>query len=355
MKHSSYHVAVIGAASLLGKELLTVLEERKFPIAELMTVSGEPGEPDLPILDLDRRRRAPLDYQEEIPADFDFAFVAAPHQQLDTWLERTRRQRADSRRPLRAVIDLSSSIPTGAATTLRVPFLDGPSPAAQEPHEDKVLRMITAPHAGTIMISALLVRLAARFPVRNAVAQIFSPASEVGPRAIDELQKQTVNLLSFQKVPRESFGSQIAFNLLPRLGAGYERIDALESHVRDQLKAYLGSELPVPALRLFQVPVFYSTALSLFLETEERVPPSDLVAALDGAPIVIRRVSEKPPSPVDAAGSSDILVDAIQPDAAHPAGFWLWAVADNMRLAAVNAVQIAEGLHHQSQPLHLIR
>jgi len=177
----------------------------------------------------------------------------------------------------------------------------------------------------------------------------------MGPRAIDELQKQTVNLLSFQKVPREAFGAQIAFNLLPRLGAGFEKADALELRVRNELAAYIDGRAPVPAVRLVQVPVFYSTAVSLYAETAERVPPSDLVMALDGAPIAIRRTSEKAPSQADAAGSNEILVDAIQPDATHPEGIWLWAVADNMRLAAINAVQIAEGLHRQRQPLHLLK
>ena len=304
-------------------------------------------------MDLSGRHRAAVEYQNEIPTGVDFAFVTAAHQGLASWIERVGRERQASRR-VRAVIDLSSGVPQ-ATEYLRVPFLDGPSAAAQKPGAGKGLCTIAAPHAATVMISALLSRLAARSKLRSAVAQIFSPASEMGPRAIDELQKQTVNLLSFQKVPRDAFGAQIAFNLLPRLGAGFEKADALESRVRNELTAYLGDRMPVPALRLLQVPVFYSTAVSLYVETEERVPPSDLVMALDGAPIVIRRTSDKPPSQADASGSNDILVDAIQPDAAHPAGIWLWAVADNMRLAAINAVQIAEGLHRQRQPLHLLK
>ncbi len=353
MKMAGYRVAVIGASSLLGKELLAVLEERDFPTAELATVSGEQGEPDLPIVDLGRRRRA-SDYQQELPLDFDIAFVAAPRPSLDFWAQQVGHKRQASHEVL-AVIDLTSSVWPGAASPPCVPFFKELSTGAQAAEADKGLRMITAPHAATIMISALLLRLAARFRVRSSVAHIFSPASEMGSRAIDELQKQTVNLLSFQKVPREAFGSQIAFNMLPRLGSGYERADALESRVRGQVAACLGSLLPAPALRLLQVPVFYCTAVSLYVETDEHVPPTDLVAALDGAPIVIRRTSEKPPSQVDAAGSNDILVDAIQPDASRPAGIWLWAVADNMRLAAVNAVQIAEGLHRQRQPLHLLK
>lgn len=354
MKSAGYQVAVIGASSLLGKELIEVLEERNFPVAELVSVSGAAGESDLPIVDLNRRRRASVDYLEEIPARFDFAFVATGHQGLASWIERAGRERQGSPGG-RTVIDVCSSISQGETTQLRVPFLDGPSVAAHDSDAGKGLHIIAAPHAATLVISVLLSRLAARFHVCSAVAQIFSPASEMGPRAIDELQKQTVNLLSFQKVPREAFGAQIAFNLLPRLGAGFEKADGLELRLRNELTAYLGSRAPVPAIRLVQVPVFYSTAVSLYVDTQERVPPSDLVLALEGAPIVIRRASEKPPSQAEAAGSNEILVDAIQPDAAHPAGLWLWAVADNMRLAAVNAVQIAEGLHRQRQPLHLMK
>lgn len=354
MKNAGYHVAVIGASSLLGKELLTVLEERNFPVSDLVTVSGGTGESDLPIVDLSRGRRASKDYQDEIPARFDFAFVTAPHRRLASWVERAGHERR-GQKGVRAVIDLCCSVSQESPAPLRVPFLDGPSAAPQDSGARKGLRMIAAPHAATLMISALVSRLAARFQVRSAVAQIFSPASEMGPRAIDELQKQTVNLLSFQKVPREAFGAQIAFNLLPRLGAGYEKADALESRVRNEIAAYIGKRAPVPAVRLVQVPVFYSTAVSLYAETSERVPPSDLVMALDGAPVAIRRTSEKAPSQADAAGSNEILVDAIQPDASHPSGIWLWAVADNMRLAAINAVQIAEGLHRQRQPLHLLK
>jgi aspartate-semialdehyde dehydrogenase len=353
MKNAGYDVTVIGASSLLGKELLAILEERNFPLAGLTTVSGDTGEPDLPIVDLGRQRAA-ADLREQIPTDFDFAFVTAAHQGLASWIERAGLERQGSR-GARAVVDLCSAVPKAATALLRVPFLDGPSTATEDSGTGKGLHIIGAPHAATIMISALLSRLGARFPVRSAVGQIFSPASEMGPRAIDELQKQTVNLLSFQKVPREAFGAQIAFNLLPRLGTGFEKADALELRVRNELKAYLGGRAPVPALRLLQVPVFYSTAVSLYAETEERVPPSDLVVALDGAPVAIRRTSEKAPSQADAAGSNEILVDAIQPDAGHPAGIWLWAVADNMRLAAINAVQIAEGLHRQRQPLHLLK
>ena len=105
MKTAGYDVAVIGACTLLGKELLEVIEERKFPVAKLVTVSGEAGEPSLPIVDLSRRRRAAADYQEEVPTRFDFAFIAAEHPGLPSWIERASRER-NGPQGARDVIDL---------------------------------------------------------------------------------------------------------------------------------------------------------------------------------------------------------------------------------------------------------
>jgi len=354
MKDSGYRVVVVGGSSLLGRELVAVLEERRFPIASLKLVEDESAEPELPLVDLVQGAPPTFDPEAEIPDDFDFAFVAAPLERLKRWRERLKSQpgKAAGRR---AVIELSAQSPQSACPELRVPFLDRLPAAGQNPPAGRESGVVVSPHAATIMISALMLRLAAQFPLRKAVAQLFSPASEIGPRAIEELQKQTVNLLSCQKFPREVFGGQIAFNLLPRLGAPGEKADPLEGRIRRQLQTYLGSRVPMPALRLFQVPVFYSIALSLYVETEERVAPVDLVAALEGPPLKIRRGSQKPPSQVEAAGSNEILVDAIELDASCPAGVWLWAVADNLRLTALNAAQIAEGLLDRRKALNLLR
>jgi aspartate-semialdehyde dehydrogenase len=188
-------------------------------------------------------------------------------------------------------------------------------------------------------------RLGARFPIASAVAQVFSPASEMGSRAIEELQKQTVNLLSFQKIPQAVFGTQLAFNVLPRLGrGGRSSLTGLEGWVRRQLSEVLKKRAPLPALHIVQTPVFYSLACSLYVETAQPVPPADVTTALAGERLRLSRLTEEAPTQVEAAGSSDILVDAVSPDSSHPKGVWIWAAVDNIRLAAVNAVEIAETL-----------
>jgi aspartate-semialdehyde dehydrogenase len=201
-----------------------------------------------------------------------------------------------------------------------------------------------------IVIGALLLRLAARFPIQSVVAQVFLSASESGSRGIEELQKQTVNLLSFQKIPRQVFGAQLAFNLLSRLGsAGTGEMAALGARLRRELHEYLGERVPPPALRVFQVPVFFSVGVSLYIETAAVIAPEAAAAALAGERVRVRRTGQEPLTPVDVTGSSDILVDTLAGDAAHPTGLWLWALADNFRLAATNAVELAASLRERAR------
>lgn len=208
-----------------------------------------------------------------------------------------------------------------------------------------------SPHPAAIILSALLLRLAARFTLNAAVAQVIAPASEFGPLAIDELQRQTSGLLSFQKIPQAVFGAQLAFNLLPRIGHGRSigrtparpgGLAGIDHRIREQIRAYLHNQALQPALRVLQAPVFHSLACSLYVETAEGAPVEAMARALEGERLELRRLREPAPSQVEASGSSDILVDALLPDGAHPNGVWIWAVADNLRLSAVNAIEIAE-------------
>ncbi len=331
----SYRVAIVGASSLLGKEVQDVLEERRFPVSRLTRVAGDEDEPELPILDLQAVPGAAPVEDEGDAADPDIVFITARRREPPPFL----RNLAARGRSGFAVIHLARGPETAKAKVAApsIPFLGGPPRSADA-------RIVSA-HPATIVLSTLLLRLAARFPVRSAVAQVLSPASEMGSRAIDELQKQTVNLLSFQKIPRTVFGGQLAFNILPRLGrAGRDSLGEMAAQVRRELAGFLQERVPTPALQMIQAPVFYALACSLYVETAAPVSPADASAALAGERVRVCRPAEEAPTQVGAAGSSEILVDAVSADPAHPKGLWMWAVADNIRLAAVNAVEIAESL-----------
>jgi aspartate-semialdehyde dehydrogenase len=249
------------------------------------------------------------------------------------------------------VVDAAGDYPGpafGADDRVGIPFLDHRFPIAGL-HTDAAHIHISA-HPAVIAISSLMLRLAARFPLKSAVAQVFCSASESGSRGVEELQRQTVNILSFQSVPEEIFGAQLAFNLLSRLGkSGKGEMTTLETRLHRQLHHYLGGRVPVPSLRLLTVPTFYSVAVSLYVETAERVTTEAATAALTGERIKVRKANLDAPTPVEVTGSSDILVDSISHDAEHPNGLWLWAVADNLHLAATNAVELAASLREQAR------
>lgn len=351
----AYRVGIVGASSLLGQELVRILEEHRFPVSSLVRFETDEEEPDLPIVDLSEHPGTFAAEEATAATELDLVFLASRRGELPPSLRPTLEAAQQGVAPSRAktsravVIDLVEALgqPSGEErrATLSVPFLertrqgtDGTGPLPDS-------RLFASPHPAAIVLSALLLRLAARFPLESAVALIFFPASEMGSGAIEELQKQTVNLLSFQKIPRSIFGAQLAFNLLAQLGGRHAaELTAIESRIRSQLRQYLGGRVLLPAVRLCQAPVFYSLAFSLYVETTQPAAPEALAAALAGEHIHVRRRSEPAPSQVEAAGLSNILVDTIAADPDHPAGVWIWAAVDNIRLAAVNAVEIAESV-----------
>jgi aspartate-semialdehyde dehydrogenase len=351
---NGYRVAVVGASSLLGKELLNVLEEHPFPVSSVVTFSAEEDDLELPILDLREGPQIETVDDNVTAATLDFAFIAARSREMPSFLDSTQTPGPGQRRCV--VIDLST--PTSGEDTpeapfsprgvVRVPFLDRRFPV-RETDEGAAGRVYVSARPGTIVISSLLLRLGTRFPLKSAVAQVFASVSEIGSHAIEELQKQTVNLLSFQKIPRKVFGAQLAFNLLSRpFGTGGSDLLASENDLRKQLREYLQGRVPMPALNFLQVPVFHSLAVSLFVETGEPVAPEKVGEALQGERIELRRRSQDAPTPVEVAGSDVILVDSVMADSDRPNGLWVWAVADNLRLAALNAVEVAESLRQRT-------
>jgi aspartate-semialdehyde dehydrogenase len=350
-----YRVAVVGASSLLGKELVSVLEQGKFPVARLLTFEADEGEPELPIIDLSEAAAAVVEDGQINEGELDFTFLTARLRQLPAFLASWQQQGSAARC---LVIDVlgeglgqggdSPGGETAAEDRVGIPFLDRRYPVAGVHSAAGVIHV--SAHPAVIVISSLLLRLATRFPLKAAVAQVFSSASECGSRGVEELQRQTVNILSFQKIPDKVFGAQLAFNLLSRLGrSATGEMAGLEARLRRQLHHYLGERVPRPALRLLQVPVFYSVGISLYVETVEPVTKEAATAALAGERIKVRRSTLDAPTQVEVTGSSDILVDSISIDTEHLNGLWLWAVADNLHLAATNAVELAASLREQAR------
>jgi len=151
--------------------------------------------------------------------------------------------------------------------------------------------------------------------------------------------------LSFQPLPKDIFDVQVAFNVVARYGQQSQLLlESLEARVRHHYHEIAGADAPQPALLLLQPPVFHGHALAIFLEMEQPVDQERLSQALGGDHVTLAGAEDdSQPSNVNTAGQANILV-SLKRDADRPNGIWLWAAADNLRIAAMTAVECAESM-----------
>jgi aspartate-semialdehyde dehydrogenase len=241
--------------------------------------------------------------------------------------------------PAPVIVDLSRGLEDHAGARLR-------SPLAETPGAPPSAAIHVIAHPAASVLALFLGRLAARYRILRAVAQIFEPVSERGQRGIDELQQQTVSLLSFRKLPSEVFDVQAGFNLLPRYGDGAaEKLEDIEAGIERHLATLLMSgPAPMPSLRLAHAPVFHGYSMSVWAQFDGRPGIRPLAEALACAQIDVRREDQEAPSNVGVAGQSGFTVGAIESDRNDPQAAWFWIAADNLRVVAEDAAAVARQL-----------
>jgi len=214
--------------------------------------------------------------------------------------------------------------------------------------EDAAVHVIA--HPAAIALALFLRRLQFHDPIHRAVIQIFAPASEHGVKGVEELQNQTVSLLSFKSLPQAVFDAQIGFTMLAKYGQEAPvALDESELRIERHLATLLGlpgdgEGAPMPSLRLIQAPVFHGYSFSAWVEFEENPGVEALENGLAIPPVDVRSGELDPPNNVGQAGQSGISIGAIAPDRNQPEACWFWLTADNLRLAAENAVMVARQL-----------
>jgi len=180
--------------------------------------------------------------------------------------------------------------------------------------------------------------------IARAIVTILEPASEHGRRGMDELHEQTVNLLSFQQLPKGVFDAQVAFNVVDRYGEkSTPALSTVTDRIQRHFRTIVQGRLSVPSLMLLQAPIFHGHAFSLYIEFEGPAQNEELSAAVSGEHVDVLQGAEESPSNVNAAGQEQIQV-FVRPDAQNSKAFWLWAATDNLRIAALTAVECAESM-----------
>jgi aspartate-semialdehyde dehydrogenase len=335
LKKQAYTVAVIGATGVVGKESLEILEERKFPLAGLRLFASKRSAGQS--LACQGREWRVEELMPDGPfAGIDLAFISATDAISREYAPRL----ADAGA---IVIDDSAVFRMDADVPLVVPEVNAHALDAA------VRGIIAIPNCTTTPLVMVLEPLHHAVIVKRVVVTTFQSVSGTGTAAMDELVKQTRDLLSFREVKAEVYPHQIAFNCLPQIGSFGEGGECSEETkiVNETRKILEEPQMRITATTV-RVPVLRCHSEAVNIETERPLTPNEaraLLAAMPGVVVFDEPVRQLYPMPLDAAGRDEVYVGRIREDRSITNGLNLWLVSDNLRKgAALNAVQIAEAL-----------
>lgn len=322
---------MIGVSTLVGETLVNILAEQDFPLDTLYPLDGadEAGGR----VEFKGRHLRVGDV-----ASFDFSQVQLAFFCADADISAAYVPRATAAGCV--VIDDSGLFRMEADVPLVVAEVNPESLAGW-----RARRIIANPNAATVLM------LTALKPIHDAVGitrinvATYQAVSGVGRAGLEELGRQTADLLNMRSLETPVFSRQIAFNLLPDIGPveanGYTREEM--KMVRETRKILGEDNLQVNPTAV-RVPVFYGHAMALHIETRAKLSAAGARTMLQHARGVT--VPEDDPTPVtDASGEDAVFVGRIREDISYKNGLDMWLVGDNMRKGgALNCVQIAQVL-----------
>ena len=314
-------VGIVGASSLLGRELADAIGETVLAAAEvvLLDEESESGRVtavgDEPAL-IQRIERASFERM-------DLCFFAGG-------TEETTKYWTMARDAGSGVVDLTDTLRAEAGVMLGSPWVDGIGGI-------DVATVAVIPAHGIAVMLGLVAARCGRLGLKTVAATVLVPASERGQTGLDEMQRQAVSLLTFQPVPKEEFDAQVAFNLVPQLGeAARMTIESTDSRIRADYAIARAGGLPALALQMVHAPVFHGYGVSMLLEFSGPVTSEAVSSAVSsGGHVTVAGMADEPPSNVSAAGQGEIVARFSEDSDCR---VWVWMVADNVRMTALHAI-----------------
>jgi aspartate-semialdehyde dehydrogenase len=330
-KKNKYVVAVVGATGAVGREMVSILEERKFPISELVLLASERSEGER--IEFHGKNRSVAKLGKDSFEDVDIALFSAGSERSLKFAPMAVASGA-------VVIDNSSAFRMDPKVPLVIPEVNA---HAIEKHNG----IIANPNCSTIGLLMALKPLHDAATVKRVVVTTFQSVSGTGKEAIDELASQTVALLNFKDAEKKVYPHQIAFNCLPHIDSFLENgYTKEEMKMANETKKIMEDDSIRVTATAVRVPVFRCHAESVNIEMGKKLAANEARAILSAAPGVI--VYDDPsrnlyPLQLETAGRDETFVGRIREDETVQNGLNLWIVSDNLRKgAALNAVQIAE-------------
>lgn len=330
----TWDVAVVGASGLVGAAMLDLLHEREFPLGKVfpLDVAAVAGGTAA----FGRRELAVGDV-----AGFDFSTVQLALFAAGAAVSAEYAPKAAAAGCV--VIDNSTQFRLDPDVPLVIPEVNREALAGY-----KARGIIASPSCTVVQMLVALKPIYDAAGIERINVATYQSVSGSGQAAVEELGRQTADLLNFREMQRSFYPKQIAFNLLPQIDVvednGYTRE---EMRLVLETRRILGDDRIGVNPTAVRVPVLYGHSEAIHLETRDKLTAAqarELLAQAPGVELVDERSEDGYPTPVtDASGQDAVFVGRIRDDLSHPRGLNLWVVTDNIRKgAALNAVQIAE-------------
>ena len=329
-----FNVAVVGATGVVGDTMLSILEQRDFPVADVHAVASSRS----------AGNRIPFKGDELVVQDldtFDFNGIDIGLFSPGASISKVHAPRAAEAGCV--VIDNTSQFRYDEDIPLVVPEVN-PHAIAQYKNRG----IIANPNCSTIQMVVALKPIHDAAVIERLNVCTYQAVSGTGKEAVEELEKQTVALLSGKPFPGEVYPKQIAFNVLPHIDVFMEN-----GYTKEEMKMVWETQKIMEDDSILvnpttvRVPVFYGHSEAVHIETRDKISADavrELLSKAEGIVVLDERKDGGYPTAVtEAAGEDPVFVGRIREDISHPHGINLWVVSDNVRKgAALNSVQIAE-------------
>ena len=327
-------VAIVGASGAVGQEFLRVLDERNFPIDELL-LFGSSRSAGRKYTFRGKEIEVKLLQHNDDFKGVDIAFTSAGGGTSKEFAETITKYGA-------VMIDNSSAFRMDADIPLVVPEVNA---------EDALNRprgIIANPNCTTIQMVVALKAIENLSHIKRVHVSTYQAASGAGAAAMDELYEQYRQVLANEPVTVDKFAYQLAFNLIPQIDVftdnGYTKE---EMKMYNETRKIMHSDIQVSAMCV-RVPALRSHSESIWVETERPVSPEEAREAFangEGLVLMDNPAEKEYPMPLFLAGQDPVYVGRIRKDLANENGLTFWIVGDQIKKgAALNAVQIAEYL-----------
>ncbi|MBE0435667.1 MAG: aspartate-semialdehyde dehydrogenase [Methylomicrobium sp.] len=331
-----YNVAVVGATGAVGETMLSILEERNFPVGEVYALASSRSV----------GKRIPFkggSLKVQDLAEFDFSKVQIGLFSPGASVSAEYAPKAAAAGCI--VIDNTSQFRYDENIPLVVPEVN-PEKIA----DYKNRGIIANPNCSTIQLLVALKPIYDAVGISRINVCTYQAVSGTGKEAIEELSLQTAHLLNGKPIKPSVYPKQIAFNVLPQIDVFMEN-----GYTKEEMKMVwetrkiIGDESIQVNATAVRVPVFFGHSEAVHIETRHKIESKSVRALLEKAPGVTvldeHRDGGYPTAVTESSGHDSVFVGRIREDISHPLGIDLWVVGDNVRKgAALNSVQIAEEL-----------